>query len=833
MDQESVKSLKELLDSVRNIDGFPIGKDEDIIALSDPPFYTACPNPYIKHFIKDYAKPYIPDKDIYQREPFVGDVSEGKNHPIYNAFSYHTKVPHKAIMKYIQHYTDEGDLVFDGFCGTGMTGIAAQILKRNAILSELSPIATFISCNYNKLIDIKRFEKEAKKILEEVKNEYGWLYETNHDEKEYAKKFIDNKGKEKAKINYIVWSGIFICPYCKNEYIFNNVAIDKESGEVKKNYQCPTCNANISARESERAFSTFYDSLIKKNIKQATLIPVLINYSIGGKRYEKIPDKDDMNLLDKIQSMEIPYWFPTDRMPEGDESRRNDRFGITNVHHFYLKRTLWILAAIKDRCKTSETLLWFTSQLINLSKLNRYRPGVSFPYNPLSGTLYIASQVSEANVFIAYENKIKKLVNAFEQVRCHAIIETRSLTKSDLPNNTIDYIFTDPPFGENLMYSELNFLWESWLKVFTNNKKEAIINSSQNKNLEEYKELMTDCFKECYRILKPNRWMTVVFHNSRASVWNAIQESIAKAGFIIGQVSVLDKQLGTFKQITSAGAVKNDLVINAFKPKEEFTQRFLKNAGEGMEVDFIIQQLEHLPVKPNIERTEKMLYSKMLAHYVENGFKIKYDATNFYKLLYDNFTELDGYWFLDKQVKKYNEWKSGLSLDQIKELFEGQQILFVSDEKSALTWLYHFLYKPKTYSEIFTAYSQLATTTDDQIPEIQEILENNFILENGKYRRPLSQKEKEESSKTRERELDRAFNRLFEQAKEQKGKIQNVRREALIHGFTKCYQASRYEDILTIADKLSTSVIESSGDIMDFVDIARIKTTGKKKIDEF
>lgn len=137
------KPLAELLDSVRDIEGFPIGKDEDILALSNPPYYTACPNPYINDFIEEYGNPYDEATDDYHRDPFVGDVSEGKNDPIYNAHSYHTKVPHKAIMKYIEHYTDEGDIVFDGFCGTGMTGVAAQMLNRKAILSDMSPIATY------------------------------------------------------------------------------------------------------------------------------------------------------------------------------------------------------------------------------------------------------------------------------------------------------------------------------------------------------------------------------------------------------------------------------------------------------------------------------------------------------------------------------------------------------------------------------------------------------------------------------------------------------------------------------------------------------------------
>ena len=89
----------------RKIEGFPVGEDDDILALSDPPYYTACPNPWIGEFIKHYGRPYDP-KERYHREPFAADVSEGKNHPIYNAHSYHTKVPHRAIMRYILQYAE-------------------------------------------------------------------------------------------------------------------------------------------------------------------------------------------------------------------------------------------------------------------------------------------------------------------------------------------------------------------------------------------------------------------------------------------------------------------------------------------------------------------------------------------------------------------------------------------------------------------------------------------------------------------------------------------------------------------------------------------------------
>lgn len=126
-EERPMKLTKADIDKVRHIEGFPIARDEDIIALSRPPYYTACPNPFIEDFIREHGTPYDEATDDYHREPFAADVSEGKNDPVYMAHSYHTKVPHKAIMRYILHYTKPGDIVFDGFCGTGMTGVAAQL----------------------------------------------------------------------------------------------------------------------------------------------------------------------------------------------------------------------------------------------------------------------------------------------------------------------------------------------------------------------------------------------------------------------------------------------------------------------------------------------------------------------------------------------------------------------------------------------------------------------------------------------------------------------------------------------------------------------------------
>ena len=829
------KPLKDYLDEMKKIEGYPHGKDEDILELSDPPHYTACPNPYINEFINEYGTTYDEETDNYHREPFVGDVSEGKNDPIYNAHSYHTKVPYKAIVKYIEHYTDEGDIVFDGFCGTGMTGVAAQMLNRKAILSDLSPAATFIAYNYNTPVDVEEFENEARRILKEVEEECGWMYKTDH----YNRRSISHEYLGKGKINYTVWSDVFLCPYCGSEIVFWDAAVDKKNGKVLENFKCPSCSAETTKNECERSWITFYDEALGKDVTQAKQVPVMINYSFDGKRYEKTPDENDLALIKKINNMNIPYWFPTNEMPRGYNTEQPKRsHGITHVHHFYTKRNLFCLSTIKylanNKISTEmRKRIFFLLSSYNLThstKMSRiiFKSGGTKPVltGYQSGTLYVSSLPVEKNLIESIKKeKLNSLSNAFYLINNYNLVSTHSSSDyTMMSNDSIDYIFTDPPFGDNLMYSELNFLWEAWLKVFTNNESEAIINKSQGKSLDEYSDLMLKSFQECYRVLKPKRWITVVFHNSKSSVWNAIQEAMIKAGFVIANVSILDKQQGSFKQVTSAGAVKNDLVISAYKPPKGFENQFLENAGEGMEEDFIRMHLQNLAPTPNIERTEKMLYSKMLSYYLRHGYIIRYNSSDFYSMLKETFYEEDGYWFESRdQLEKYLEYKKKMKLDGIVNSANGIEKLLVYDEKTSIVWLNNFLEEPKDYSTIYTSFTKVANITDDDIPELRDILENNFIFENGKYRRPSTESEVSTVRQKREKELMRDFNKLYLDAKSSKKKIKNCRNEALIYGFQTLYQRGKFDDILTVAKKLDKKIIERNPEIRDYIEIAEIK----------
>jgi hypothetical protein len=358
--------------------------------------------------------------------------------------------------------------------------------------------------------------------------------------------------------------------------------------------------------------------------------------------------------------MDIPYWVPTNKMPEGFNTEQPKvSHGLTHVHHFYTKRNVWVLSKIYSlsfggQAYSNYSYLkdWFQSISTSLvSKLNRFRINKAGS-GMLSGTLYVASTIAEQNVIKVFTTKLNDIIKSKNKIsKTNSITYTQSSTFTSVYKESYSYIFVDPPFGGNIMYSELNFLWEAWLRVFTNNQPEAVINAVQHKGLYEYQALMQGCFDEFFRVLKPGRWMTVEFHNSQNAVWNAIQEALQRAGFVIADVRILDKQQQTFKQVTTTAAVKQDLIISAYKPNGNLEERFRLHAGRVEGVwEFVRYHLGKLPVvniadgKPvvNAERLPFLLYDRMVAFHIQRGVMVPISAPDFYAGLSQHFIQRDG-----------------------------------------------------------------------------------------------------------------------------------------------------------------------------------------------
>ena len=747
----------------RKQEGFPQGTDEAILAMSDPPYYTACPNPWLADFVQQYGKPYDP-AEPYRREPLAIDVSVGKTDPIYKAHSYHTKVPHLAIVPSILHYTKPGDIVLDGFAGSGMTGVAAQWCgtapakyrhevemarkkegrpapqwgARRVVLNDLSPAATFIAANYNLPFDVDAFAQAGKQLLKSVEQEIGWMYETLHTD-----------GKTKGRIEYTVWSEIFTCPECAGTINFIDEAVEEDSKRVRDVFPCPHCSAELNKDRLERVFETRVDPASGQPWKRVKFSPSLIVYTVGKTRHEKVPDAEDLAKIAKIDAMALPSNVPTLRFPIEDmyHGSRIAPKGFTHIHHFFLPRAvqamgkLWEKARACPDARTQAFLLFMVEQALwTASLLNRFRPtGFSQVNQYLTGVYYVASQHAECSPWYILEGKLGRLVKTFRPFKSSpsAAVTTGTAAHLPLPDDSVDYVFTDPPFGENIYYADLNFLVESWHGVTTDAQPEAIIDRFKKKALPEYQHLMQRCFAEYHRVLKPGRWMTVVFSNSKAAVWNAIQVALQQAGFVVAEVTALDKVQGSYRQVTSTTAVKQDLVISAYKPNGGLEQRFAQRGATPESAwDFVQTHLRNLSVTKArngemefiVERDPRRIYDRLVAWFVRHDAPVPLSSDEFLSGVRSRFPDRDGMVFLPEQVAEYDKKRAQAAQ-------APQMELFVSDERSAIDWLTDFLRRrPSTYQELHPEFiTQLGAgwKKHETKPELAALLENNFLRYDG------------------------------------------------------------------------------------------------------
>lgn len=828
------EELRKKLPELRKIEGFPIGEDDDIIALSDPPYYTACPNPWLNDFIAEWEKEKEQlvaegkrDRDKVVTEPYAADVSEGKNNPIYMAHSYHTKVPHLAIMRYILHYTEPGDIVLDGFCGTGMTGVAANLcgnttvvdsLKtnnknygcRHTLCSDLSPIASLIASSYNINCAKDLLKRKLLEVLNKVDKEYGWMYD------------VEYNGK-KGKMNYTIWSDVFECPNCNNDSTFWSYAIDLDKEIIHDTFKCSKCGTQLTKKDLIKSWKTEYDPLLGETTLQRRKDPVLINFTLNNKRVEIPIRLSDIELLKKVDCIDIaPY--QTSLLPDGEKTEAiNHANNVKYLHQLYTKRNYIYLSEIYKRVKTNPIMTaWLTSIVQTASTMYSFR--LNRKNGIMKGTLYIPSLMAECNPYFLLKSKIDGFIDSCYVPRGKGAISIASATNMNLLKaDSVDYIFVDPPFGANLMYSELNSIWEGWIRIKTNNKDEAIINKVQNKSIHSYQLLINLSLQEFYRVLKPGKWLTMEFSNTSASVWNSIQNALQGVGFVIANVASIDKKQGSYNAITSTTAVKQDLVITCYKPSDSFAVQFEKSSGVENVWVFIEDYLEHLPIHLKqgnsttsiVERSAKILYDRLISYYVEHGRPIPLDAAEFQSGLRSRYIERDGMFFTAQQAAEYEEKRKNTT-DFV------PMGLLIDGEANGIAWLRRELETPQTYQELQPKWMQALAKQkkgDMQI-EMRTLLEENFIEEpDGKWRLP-DPEEEADREKLRIKGLMREFAAYVELAAKPKSKLKQVRLEALREGFKQCWQQKAFETIVNVGDKIPEEMLQEDEVLLRYYDIA-------------
>ena len=154
----------------------------------------------------------------------------------------------------------------------------------------------------------------------------------------------------------------------------------------------------------------------------------------------------------------------------------------------------------------------------------------------------------------------------------------------------------------------------------------------------------------------------------------AINEAIQRAGFVISYVKTLNKGQGSYNQQTALGAVKQDLAISAYKPKDRFKREFYSIVGtEETAWSFVRQHLENIPVvvisndKIEIvaERQAYLLFDRMVAYHIMNGIPVPLDAADFYRGLDERFLKRDNMYFLPDQVNEYDMARATCDVETI------------------------------------------------------------------------------------------------------------------------------------------------------------------------
>lgn len=431
------------------------------------------------------------------------------------------------------------------------------------------------------------------------------------------------------------------------------------------------------------------------------------------------------------------------------------------------------------------------------------------------------------------------------------------------PDNIIDYVFVDPPFGFNIFYADLNKIVEAWHQVISDVDGEAVIDDYSGKDIRVYQRLIKGCFSEFFRVLKPGRWMTVVFSNSQAKVWNAIQVALQEAGFVVAEVTTLDKKQGSFKQVTSTNAVKQDLVISAYKPNGGLEQRLAeRGAAPESAWDFVQTHLRQLSVAKSkngmlefvVERDPRRIYDRMIAWFVRHDVPVPLSTEEFLDGLRSRFPERDGMVFLPEQIPEYDRKRAQSAQPP-------QMEMFVADERSAIDWLTDFLRKrPSTYQEVhpeFTAQLGAGWKKHETRPELSALLEDNFLRYDGSADVPsqihnylstnyhdLRNLEKSEprlkaKAKDRwfvpdpnkaqdlEKKREKALLKEFEEYRNTFGrKLKEFRLEVLRAGFKAAWANKDYQTIVSIANKVPEDALQEDERLLFWYDSALTRTGG-------
>jgi hypothetical protein len=820
----------------------------------------------VKEFVTRHAETYDPARDEYDCPPFAADIKEGKNDPIYNAHSYHTKVPPRGIVPYILHYTKPGDLILDPFCGSGMTGVAAQMCanppaylleqfpelkgrigSRACILNDLSPAACHIAYNYNTPLDVEAVRHEFERINAALQGEFEWLYATEHYEpavglydprnsrvagrlknppdgsahtllghEERTWELLSRTEVETrlgypvtklprsehwtnldlaevshwvcipATTQYTIWSDVFRCEGlitieeptgkistrgknagkpivskkrvtrgCRERIVLWSAAVDPTTREVRDVIRCPHCDQEWKklqlTRDGDVPVFTVLEFDGFTSTSKATRI-----------RRERDITATERHHLEAIERRPLARFFPNAPIDAGREMMRHGLLarGLKNEGDFYSCRLLHGLSALWENIqattndRTRRALQFaFTAVLHRCSRLNRLRP--SGAGDPLTGTLYIGSLWRENQVLNDFLERQKSLFRLASTIKTGCVLVTKGSATAlgPVPDSSVDYVFTDPPFGSNIFYADCSMLWESWLGDVMDESHEMVVSDRRvggpYKTLGDYATMMTAAIKEIYRVLKPGRWATIEFNNSDGRVFEAIKRAVLDAGFQIVNMLLLDKEQKSFKQVKGAkgeeDVVDKDVLFNLHKPAVLQAELGVEEYDLDQQVaDTVRQHLSTLPERIKSDpttyndehRSTATINSMLMNTLIPRGVRVEQLNLPFIERVCARYFRRVGQrWYLRGEAVRNGNGETILV----------QEDVAIRDEVTAIAWLRQQVTRsPATLGELKPLWMRAtgllpASVTEDVM--LEELLMENFWrdADTNRWREPTDE----------------------------------------------------------------------------------------------
>lgn len=495
--------------------------------------------------ISDNASLLLPDS-----------VTVKRSDPVYMAHAYLTKIPVSAITPFIKAFTRPGETVLDPFAGSGMTGVAAATLGRKAHLFDIAVLGEHIGRNYLNLVDPARLRSKAAEIITRAEDRIGDVYTAPC-----------SRCGQTARLVKTVWSMVMECRECLAPVVFYRSIEDADWDKSK--LKCTNCPAPFSPRArriGEVSIIDFIVCMCSRSQIEQEWSDITIKPRSTGLMWPDEPIEEDRQMF--IASA-------------------LGRHGLTTTASFYSHRNICALSALKaeidlveDESLKEKLKFCFTAILTRASK--RYQWSKKRPLNAVNSNYYVAPVFYEWNVFDLFSRKVEAAIKSDNWILANKremsiaqFVESMNVTYDvasadsvPLPDNSIDYVFTDPPFGSNIFYSDMNLFQEAWLDSMTDPAREAVIDrieTGHHRTAERYEKLLTDALIECKRVAKPDGYITIVFGNSSGSIWKIVQRAIKSAGLIVipELISILDKGQRSVKGLTSEfeNVVTLDLVL--------------------------------------------------------------------------------------------------------------------------------------------------------------------------------------------------------------------------------------------------------------------------------